>query len=52
MIEVTGRRARRAKQLLDGFDEKRGYWKLKEKALYRPVWRTGFGSKFVQYLSK
>jgi len=23
--------------------EKRGYWKLKEEALDRTLWRTGFG---------
>ena len=27
MIEVTGRRGRRCKQLLDDLKEKRGYWK-------------------------
>jgi len=27
-IEVTGRRARKSKQLLDDFKEKRGYWKF------------------------
>jgi hypothetical protein len=27
-IEVTGRRARRRKKLLDDLKEKRGYWKL------------------------
>jgi hypothetical protein len=30
--EVTGRRGRRREQLLDGLNEKRGYWKLKEEA--------------------
>jgi hypothetical protein len=29
-IEMTGRRARRSKQLLDDLKEKRSYWKLKE----------------------
>jgi predicted AlkP superfamily pyrophosphatase or phosphodiesterase len=42
-IEVTGRRGRRRKQLLDDFKEKRRYWKLKEEALDRTVWRTRFG---------
>jgi hypothetical protein len=42
-IEVTGRRERRRKRLLDNIKETRGYCKLKEKALYRTVWRTGFG---------
>jgi hypothetical protein len=42
-IEMTGRRGRRRKQLLDDFKEKRGYWKLKEEALDRTMWRTRFG---------
>jgi hypothetical protein len=42
-IEVTGRRRRRSKQLLDNLKENRGYWKLKEEALDRTVWRTRFG---------
>ena len=32
-IEVTGRRRRRYKQLLDDLKETRGHWKLKQKAL-------------------
>jgi hypothetical protein len=32
-IEVTGRRGKRRKQLLDDINENRGYWKLKEEAL-------------------
>jgi hypothetical protein len=42
-IEVTGRRGRRCKQLLDDLKERRGYWKLKEEALDSTVWRTHFG---------
>jgi hypothetical protein len=42
-IELTGRRGRRRKQLLDGLKEKKRYWKLKEEALDRTVWRTRFG---------
>jgi hypothetical protein len=42
-IEVTGRRGRRSKQLLDDLKENRGYWKLKENALDRILWRTRFG---------
>jgi hypothetical protein len=42
-IEVTRRRARRCKQLLDDLQETRGYWELKEEALDRTVWRTRFG---------
>jgi hypothetical protein len=41
-LEVTGRRGRRRKQLLDDLKEKRGYWKLKEEALDRTRWRTRF----------
>jgi hypothetical protein len=43
-IEVTGRRGRRVRQLLDDLKETRGCWKLKEKALGCTVWRTGFGA--------
>jgi hypothetical protein len=42
-IEITGRRGRRCKQLLDDLKEKRRYLKLKEEALYRTMWRTRFG---------
>jgi hypothetical protein len=45
-IEVTGRRERRRRKLLDGFKERRGYCHLKEEALDRTVWRTGFGRGF------
>jgi hypothetical protein len=42
-INVTGRRVRRRKQLLDDLKEKRRYWKLKEEELDRILWRTRFG---------
>jgi hypothetical protein len=42
-IEVTGRRERRRKQLLEDLKKKKGYWKLKEEALDRTLWRTSFG---------
>jgi len=43
-MEETKRRERRHKQLLDGVKEKRGYWKLKDEALDRALWRrTHFG---------
>jgi hypothetical protein len=38
VIEGMGRRGRRRKQLLGGFKEERGYWKLKDEALDRSVW--------------
>jgi hypothetical protein len=43
-LEVTGRRGRRRKHLLDDLKEKRVYWKLKEEALDRYLWKTCFGS--------
>jgi hypothetical protein len=42
-IETTGRRGRKRKQLLDNLKEKRRYWKFKEEALDRTLWRTRFG---------
>jgi hypothetical protein len=59
-IEVTGRRGifflvlscrhfcHFCKQLVDDVKEVRGYWKLKEEALVRPVWRTGFNGLVVR----
>jgi hypothetical protein len=42
-IEMTRIRGRRHKQLLDDLKEMRRYWKLKEEALDRTLWRTRFG---------
>jgi hypothetical protein len=42
-IEMKRRRGRRRKQLLDDLKKKRRYWKLKEEALDRTLWRTRFG---------
>jgi hypothetical protein len=42
-IEVTGRRERRRKRLLDDLKERRGYGKLKEEALDRTLWRSRLG---------
>ena len=42
-MEVTGRRGRRRKKLLDDLKDRRGYSHLKEEALDRTVWRAGFG---------
>ena len=36
-IEMTRRRGRRRRKLLDDLSEKRGYWKLKEEALDRTL---------------
>jgi hypothetical protein len=38
-IEVTGRGARRRKQLLDDLKGEKGYWKLEEEALDRTLYR-------------
>jgi hypothetical protein len=45
-IEVTGRRGRRRRRLLDDLKERRGYSDLKEEALDRTMWRAGFGRSF------
>jgi hypothetical protein len=45
-IEVTGRRGRRRRELLDDLKERRGYSHLKEEALDRTMWRAGFGICF------
>jgi hypothetical protein len=42
-IEVEEKRRRRRKQLLYDLEEMREYWKLKENALDRTLWRTGYG---------
>jgi len=42
-IEVTGRRGRRCRKLLDGLKERRGYCHLKEEALDRTMCRAHFG---------
>jgi hypothetical protein len=44
-VEVTGRRRRKRKQLLDVL-EKRGCRKLKEEAIDRTVWRSRFGRSY------
>jgi hypothetical protein len=46
VIEVTGRRERRCRKLLDEFKERRGYSHLKEEALDRTMWRARFGRGF------
>jgi hypothetical protein len=42
-LQLKGRRGRRRKQLLDDLKEKRGYWELKEEALYHSQRRVRFG---------
>jgi hypothetical protein len=45
-IEVTRRRGRRRKKLLDDLKERRGYSHLKEEALDRTKWSARFGRGF------
>jgi len=45
-IEVTGRRERRCRKLLDYLKERRGCSHLKEETLDRTMWRARFGSGF------
>ena len=45
-VEVTGKRGRRRRKLLDDLKERRGYSHLKEEALDRTMWRAGFGRGF------
>jgi hypothetical protein len=45
-MEVTRRRGRRRKKLLDDLKDRRGYSHLKEEALDRTVWRNLLGRGF------
>jgi hypothetical protein len=45
-IEVTGRRGRRRRELLDDVKERRGYSYLKEEALDRTTCRASFERGF------
>ena len=45
-IEVTRRRGRRRKKLLDDLKDRRGYCQLKGEAVDRTMWRNRFGSGF------
>jgi hypothetical protein len=51
-IEMTGRRGRRRKQLLDDSKEKRRYWKVKEEALDLTLWRTHFGRGYGSLMTQ
>ena len=37
---MTGKRRQRSKQRLDNFEEMKGYYKLKEDAIFHALWRT------------
>ena len=45
-MDVTRRRGRRRKKLLDDLTDRRGYSHLKEEALDRTMWRNRFGRGF------
>ena len=45
-MEVTSRRGRRSKKLLDDLKDRRGYSHLKDEALDRTMWRNRFGGGF------
>ena len=45
-MEVTRRRGRRSKKLLDDLKERRGYSHLKDETLDRTMWRNRFGGGF------
>ena len=45
-IEVTGRRGRRRRKLLDDLKERRVYSHLKQEAPDRTIWRARFGRSF------
>jgi len=45
-LEVTGRRGRRRRKLLDDLKKRRGYSHLKEEALDCTMWRARFGRGF------
>jgi hypothetical protein len=45
-VEVTRRRGRRHKKLLDDLKDKRGYSHLKKEAPDRTMWRNRFGRGF------
>ena len=45
-MEVTRRRGRRRRKLLDDLKDRRGYCHLKEEALDRTMWRNRFGGGF------
>ena len=49
-IEVTRRRGRRRKKLLDDLKDRRGYCQLKEEALDRTVLRNRFGRGFGPFV--
>ena len=51
-MELTGRRGRRRRKLLDDLKERRGYFHLKEEALDRTMWRARFGRGFGPFVKQ
>ena len=49
-MDVTRRRGRRRKKLLDDLKDRRGYCHLKEEAVDRNMWRDRFGRGFEPVL--
>ena len=45
-MDVTRRRGRRRRKLLDELKDRRGYSHLKDEALDRTIWRNRFGRGF------
>ena len=45
-VEMTGKRGRRRRKLLDDLKDRREYSQLKEEALDRTMWRNRFGRDF------
>jgi len=46
VVEVTGKRGRRRRKLLDDLKESRGFSHLKGEAVDRTLWRVRFGRGF------
>jgi hypothetical protein len=51
-IEVTGRRGRRRRKLLDDLKKRRGYSHLKEEAVDRTMWRSLWKRPVVRQTTK
>ena len=51
-IEVTRRRGRRSRKLLNNLKDRRGYSHLKEENLDRTMWRNRFGGGFGPVVRK
>ena len=49
-MDVTRRRGRRRKKLLDDLKDRRGYCHLKEEAVDRNMWRDRFGIGFEAFV--